>query len=633
MQQTIVNTHFNYGMINDTLQGRGDSDLYQKSARTIINFDVMPLGGIRRRFGTKYLATLRGKSRIIPFEYMDDRNFLLLFSNKIIDIYDATGALKVTITSPYNENDLQGINYALNGNSLYITNENHPIHKLTFYAINDKFELTKAEFNRGENGLSFAPFARFDDTIGIKLKPSETVNNIVLTASKPLFNKISEGAHIQLNSGEISITKIADPKQAEAKVIKPLSTNNETDTWYESAFSKYRGYPKTITFFDARMILGGTHSLPSRIWISKLGDYMNFDLGKAMDTDAIEFDLVSNNKEEITAIIPARHLEIFTSCGEWHIKSPVITPTAIAIEKHTSFGSNKTNNIGPILTGQSTVFIGKNKGEIRDLTYNEISGIYTSSNLSYLKPSIVYNTISACFNKQTSTMFLVQNSGHIAACLLNKDAGIIAWHEYQTDGYFTDVISMENNVYFITKRDDKYLLEILSEDGFSDSFVKYKFENPITELTGLSHLNGKTVMINADDFIHVAKVENNKITLDAASTNVTVGLPYTHIFDPLTVFINGNIIPKSTRLIKLMVRLYNSKLIQIDTGSGLKTIGNGRFDGQTSFNNAPQDYTGDITVYGKGFLRGYDIPLFMIKGTAPYPLTILNLTYKVELIR
>lgn len=72
------------------------------------------------------------------------------------------------------------------------------------------------------------------------------------------------------------------------------------------------------------------------------------------------------------------------------------------------------------------------------------------------------------------------------------------------------------------------------EDSYyADSIITFDGD-PTTTITGLSHLEGETVKILADGYIHADKVvSSGAITLDRTASVVQIGLPYTHTIKPL----------------------------------------------------------------------------------------------------
>ena len=104
---------------------------------------------------------------------------------------------------------------------------------------------------------------------------------------------------------------------------------------------------------------------------------------------------------------------------------------------------------------------------------------------------------------------------------------------------------------------------------------------------------------------------------------IVIGIPFTHIFCPLPVFVGSSFIPKAVRLLEINLRLMDTKLLQVDTGSGLKNI---------DLNNG-ESYSGDVKIRGKGFIKNYEIPLFKIQSSEPYKVKILNISMLVDIIR
>lgn len=74
------------------------------------------------------------------------------------------------------------------------------------------------------------------------------------------------------------------------------------------------------------MVIGGSRDLPNRLWLSKSSDLFNFDLGKAVDDDAIEFGILSDQVNAIKAVVSTRHLLVFTTGAEWMVSGEPLTP-------------------------------------------------------------------------------------------------------------------------------------------------------------------------------------------------------------------------------------------------------------------------------------------------------------------
>ena len=62
-----VYTNFSSGELNPLLVTRTDASAYFSGAKTLRNWYLLDEGGVMRRPGTQFKATLPGSSRIIPF--------------------------------------------------------------------------------------------------------------------------------------------------------------------------------------------------------------------------------------------------------------------------------------------------------------------------------------------------------------------------------------------------------------------------------------------------------------------------------------------------------------------------------------------------------------------------------------
>ena len=83
-------TNFASGELSPNLNGRVDIQQYYQGASHIQNFEIIPTGGIKRRYGTKRLAQLDDDSRIIPFIVNKNSVYILqLITNPNYDAEDS----------------------------------------------------------------------------------------------------------------------------------------------------------------------------------------------------------------------------------------------------------------------------------------------------------------------------------------------------------------------------------------------------------------------------------------------------------------------------------------------------------------------------------------------------------------
>lgn len=101
MAKTLLNqTSFAAGEISPALLGRVDRDIYLNGAARLRNVYVAPLGGIKRRPGSKYVATTTTsqQGRLVSFQFNIDQTYLLAFTPGELKVYE-DDVLQATVTT------------------------------------------------------------------------------------------------------------------------------------------------------------------------------------------------------------------------------------------------------------------------------------------------------------------------------------------------------------------------------------------------------------------------------------------------------------------------------------------------------------------------------------------------------
>ncbi len=623
-KQSITYNDFSFGELSRNLFGRGSMAVYRNSAMKLTNMDVIQTGGIERRCGLRFVSSLESSGKIIPFEYSSDKIFLLFFRDDYIDIYDEDEELVETIDSPYTISDLPKLRWSQKGQDLYLVHPSIAPVIVRYNALEDEWEIGDWPYaTNSEYGYTCMPFARFEDTQDVSLKTNGTTGSIRVTASENFFDDSFCGIRLLINGGEVFITSIISRKVVEADVITDLSSADYDENWQEQVFSERRGFPSSITFYQNRLVVGGTDSLKNRLWFSKVGEYLNFDLGTGLDSDAIEFDIFSEKVNQIISVFAGRHLQVFTSDSEWMITGNPITPSNIVVTRQTKIGSVADKYIAPKFVEGSTIFVARNKKEIREFFYGDLNENYSSEDLILLSSHLLNNPVEQDYDVKKRVLYVVQSDGTLAVLFINKTHNINAWVQYKTEGNFISLAVLFDKVYVVVERDGLYSLEIFDEEFSLDCATKIISEDGISTITDLNFLNDKNVAIIADDELYKMKVVNNEITLPKSCKNIVIGIPFTHVFCPLPVFVGSSFIPKAVRLLELNLRLMDTELLQIDTGSGLKNIAL----------TDDENFSGDVKIRGKGFIKNYEVPLFKIQSSEPYKIKILNISMLIDIIR
>jgi len=197
--------------------------------------------------------------------------------------------------------------------------------------------------------------------------------------------------------------------------------------------------------------------------------------------------------------------------------------------------------------------------------------------------------------------------------------------EYQT------YVIVKRTINGSTRRYVEYLNELDFDEtdntsfNFLDSALSYS-GSAVTNLSGLSHLEGQVVSILADGATHPNKtVSSGAVTLDRSAKDVKIGLAFTSLLQTMRLDAgsqDGTSQGKTKRIYDITVRMFET--IGIEVGPNLDDME--RIPFRTSANLMDEGippFTGDKEVEFRG---NYETDGFIfVRQTQPLPFTILSL--------
>lgn len=198
--------------------------------------------------------------------------------------------------------------------------------------------------------------------------------------------------------------------------------NSNTTPWNVS------NYPTTITFFQNRLIIGGSQLNGSQVAFSKTGDYADFSDSDGLNTDGFQLIIGSDKKEEIQHLLVRQGLQIFCKSSEWQLDSGVISRTNGFI-KNSDIGSSLTKPI--ISPSGSTLFVDKSGQNLVEYQYNYQTNSYEIPYLNILTEILGNAKIKHLFLNKTS------KGNYIYACLDNGDLIVMNYMQSHNIEAFT----------------------------------------------------------------------------------------------------------------------------------------------------------------------------------------------------
>ena len=479
--RTVI-TNFSSGELNPLLATRTDVQSYFQGAKNCKNFALLAEGGLMRRPGTSYLATLPAESRIIPFIFSDDEVAIIVLSNNRMDVYNTSGT---AITSNYTTNcnwitaELFELNFAQFGDTIFVAHRNRPIRKI-FRESATSFTVNAFEFETHSSGFPvYEPYYKYADS-ATTIGTSGTSGSVTVTASANTFTAQWVGIRIRKDKKTMTITGYTNATTVTATVNETLANTTATADWDEQAISTLRGYPQALTFHTKRLWLGGLFSRPAAVLASKISEYYNFDVDDADSADAIDVDISGDQVNEVRHMFSGKDLQVFTDGGEYYVPlsatDNTITPANVSIQRQTPYGISRT---APKQFDQATGFIQRNGKSIREFVYSDIEDGYKSTSVSILAQHLIDSPKEIAIMKGNNTRpeqyaFFLNNGtthqGKLSVFHSVRDEKIAGWSQWltRTGDTFQSIAALNANLVCIAKRSlngsTVYTLEKFADD-------------------------------------------------------------------------------------------------------------------------------------------------------------------------
>ncbi len=625
---TQSKTTFTAGEVAPELLGRGDLRAYDNGALRLRNVFIQPTGGVTRRAGLRYVDTVAAAGRLIAFEFNTEQTYLLVLSALRLDIY-LGGILQTTLAAPWAEGDVAQVVWTQSADTLLLVHPGYPPRRLT-RSGGGVWSLGTWSFFAAGNVIR-QPYYKFADA-AVTVTPSGTSGTVTLTASSAVFDPLLDGTRLRVGGKEVEVTDVASPTVVTVSVIQNLSGTAATIDWEEQAFSPARGYPVSVAFHQDRLIIGGSRDLPNRLWFSRSGDLFNFDLGTGLDDEAIEFAILSDQVNAIRGVFSGRHLQVFTSGAEWMVTGDPLTPANVQIRRQTRVGSVIDRYIPPLDVDGATLFVARNRQELREFIYTDVEQAYQSTDLALLSRHIVENPVDQDFDQRRRLLFLVRGDGKFATLTVYRAEQVAAWTLHETGGAVRSVAVVGETVYLMVERGDAITIEQFDDALYLDAALSGSSGTPALSWAGLDHLEGREVAILADGAVQAGKtVTDGSVTLDEAVREVVIGLPYTHIIEPLPPSNVSEVAgARRVRLIAGHFRLFETAALRLDTGRGLREVSLRQLGEDPVLDVPPPLVSGDLEVRGFGWQSDKSKGLWRIEQDVPLPFTLLSVATQLK---
>lgn len=414
----------------------------------------------------------------------------------------------------------------------------------------------------------------------------------------------------------------------------------------EPVWSDAQGWPRCGVFFQGRLWMASTPSLPHWVWASRVGSETDFNSELFNDDYGIAVPADTDDVPAFTACHVGRHLQFFSRSGEYYVpasESGQVSPGNMALRRTTSRGIKSGLRVFDV--DGATHFVQLGGAALREFIFTDVEQAYQANNISLLSPQLMRDPKDIALRRSRSTTdadyeFMPNSDGTCTVFCTLRTQEVNAMALWVTKGDYQSVGVVLDEVYFAIKRtiDGEDFIFIEKQD--SDLTVDCALTGGAASSATIPHLPNTEIDILLDGQIQRAQLtdENGDVTFErAAASDYVVGLKYA-VPDPeypeliwliKTLPIeaelpDGAMVGRKRRIVNLSFRL-NATTSLIINGNRIPF----RQFGSNLLDQPIEPFTGVKTIKG---LLGWDYDGQVILGSdQSLPATILALSFGVSI--
>jgi len=333
------------------------------------------------------------------------------------------------------------------------------------------------------------------------------------------------------------VTEYTSTTVVRVNILEAFGSTDATLNWYRDEWFKGEKYPNTVAMYEGRLWFSGS----GRIFGSVSDSFFSFDTELDGDSSAIAKTIAAGPTETINWLMPLNRLIVGMVGDEMSIRSNSFGATLTPLNVNIKGGSSQgVAPIEPVMVSNRGYFVQRSGARLYELEYSPGQDSHESIDMMTLNPSICKEGIVriAVTMQPDTRIHLVMADGTMRSVLFNRIDDVLAWTRIETDGTIEDIVVLpetgQDALYMLVSRTGGRFLEKFAPDDeavggtesrHNDSHVRYT--SPGTSISGLTHLEGKTVHVWADgQYRSSHTVSSGAITVASAWTTVVVGLEH-----------------------------------------------------------------------------------------------------------
>lgn len=618
MPAARIQPSFASGVLGPALWGRIDLARYDTALRKGRNCFVHAHGGVSNRPGLRFVCEVMDSTyrhRLLPFvREADDASVLILGENEMGFVKNGarlqSGGADYTIATPWTADQAQALDAVQSVDVIFTAHREVAPRRIMRNGETD-WSIATVPINpavpsptitSGTSSGSGSDIYRYRVSAvvdGVEGFPSPVglVENAGYLGEQGAWNQIeytsvpgaSEYRVYRMRNGVPGYIGFTTLLVFRDDNISPDST--VTPPVQADLFDEAGKYPSVVSIYQQRLAFGASDEQPETVWLSRVGDYLNFTRSQNMtSSDRAEFDMAGEQLNRIRAMLQLRELLVFTSAGEFSVSGPdggfdALNPI---VTQHGYIGSA---TVKPLVADDTVLFVDRSGRGVRDLRYAYESDGYSGNDLTIFASHFLQGRriVSWAMAKNPwSIIWVALDDGKLLALTYKREHQVWGWTEMDIDGAVESVACVPEGAndatYLIVRREvdgqQRRYVERFDDRDFataSDAFFVdcgITYSGPATAtITGLDHLEGRVVAALADgDVITGLTVTGGAVTLPHAAAKVHVGLPFSAELETLPPAIQFDDVgasrgrPHSVSAVR--IQMENTRGIKVVTDDG-----------------------------------------------------------------
>ncbi len=220
--------------------------------------------------------------------------------------------------------------------------------------------------------------------------------------------------------------------------------------------------PSCVAYFEQRRVFAGSRANPATFWMSKPGQFTNFDVSDpTQDDDAITAALYAQEVNAINALVAMTNGLIALSSGGAYLitggaNDAAVTPSTIKAPPQAFSGAQALN---PLRIGDHILYAQARGSAVRDLAFNFYSNNFTGTDISVLSGHLLEGRkiVQWAYSEEPNKLvWAVRDDGVLLSLTYLKEQEVYGWARHDTQGEVISVCSIpegrEDAVYLVVRR-------------------------------------------------------------------------------------------------------------------------------------------------------------------------------------